>query len=87
MPDIIKPENIVPVYLCTICGETGYSKDGREDWGLNNPEEPWLRHDPKVMPIHGLDLKAGELFGYKRGYKEESTDIELMVFLFLLMSL
>jgi len=78
MTDIVLPETIVSTYSCKICGETGDGNDGRVNWRQDNPEKPWLKHDPKVMPVHGLDLRIGELFGYDRTFNIED-EIRFMV--------
>ena len=44
---------IVPGYFCTIC-KTGFDK--------NDPKVPWAKH--RLMPLNGLDLRVGEVFGY-----------------------
>ena len=44
---------IVPGYFCTMCS-TGFDQ--------SDQKKPWERH--RTMPLTGLNLKVGEVFGY-----------------------
>jgi hypothetical protein len=53
MADIIVPDYLT--LACDLCDKVFDKKD---------PTRPWEKHDPKVMPVVGLKLNRGEIFGY-----------------------